>query len=163
MPNRSDVLGRLPVAMMVTTITFGGGCLPSVDSLDTGPLTASFAGAARTKALALIGAMAGVGAALGPIVGGLITKFLTWRVSFLMETAVTLLVVLLMRRVVEQRRPRPSRAFDVLGAVLSALGFGLVVSATLAAGRYGVLVARNDVVLFGQIVIPKGGVADRGG
>jgi MFS family permease len=121
--------------------------------------TASFAGAARTKALALIGAMAGVGAALGPIVGGLITKFLTWRVSFLMETAVTLLVVLLMRRVVEQRRPRPSRAFDVLGAVLSALGFGLVVSATLAAGRYGVLVARNDVVLFGQIVIPKGGVA----
>ncbi|RSM83199.1 MFS transporter [Kibdelosporangium aridum] len=149
---------NLPVMLLGWSLLEGMGAalvFPAILSI----ATARFDAATRTKALALIGAMAGVGAALGPIVGGVITRFLTWRVSFLMETVVTLLVVLLMRRVVEQRGPRPGRAFDVLGAVLSALGFGLVVSATLAAGRYGVFAARDDVILFGRTVIVKGGVA----
>ncbi|SMD20596.1 MFS transporter [Kibdelosporangium aridum] len=149
---------NLPVMLLGWSLLEGVGAalvFPAILSI----ATARFDAATRTKALALIGVMAGVGAALGPIVGGVITRFLTWRVSFLMETVVTLLVVLLMRRVVEQRGPRPGRAFDVLGAVLSALGFGLVVAATLAAGRYGVFAARDDLILFGRTVIVKGGVA----
>ncbi|TNC29131.1 MFS transporter [Amycolatopsis alkalitolerans] len=121
--------------------------------------TMAFSGAARTKTLSLIGAMAGVGAALGPIIGGLITTFLTWRVSFLMESAVTVTVMLLARRIVEPKHERPKHSFDVGGVVLSALGFGLVVMGTLLASRYGLFVARENFVLFGKTILAKGAVS----
>ncbi|MFF2202368.1 hypothetical protein [Streptomyces sp. NPDC058145] len=74
---------------------------------------------------------AGIGAAAGPVLGGLITNYLGWRVSLLMEAVITLAVVLFMRRTVAPGRTRahPGQRFDVLGALLSATGFGLLVVA----------------------------------
>src|SRR3982751_2526008 len=44
MPNPSYAPRRLPVAMISTAMLLGsGGWLPSIDDLDTGPLTSSFA------------------------------------------------------------------------------------------------------------------------
>ncbi|MFE9096368.1 MFS transporter [Streptomyces sp. NPDC007264] len=134
--------------------------LPAVLSM----LTAAFTGATRTRVLSALATTSGIGAAAGPVVGGLITNYLGWRVSFLLETVVTLTVVLLMRRTAETGRgpavagphPRNEQSFDVLGATLSAAGFGLLVVATLLSGRYGLLRARQDFVAFGHTLLHRG-------
>ena len=63
--------------------------LPSMQSLIHG----NFDGAARTKVYALVGAAAAIAAAVGPLLGGFITTYLSWRVGFIME-AVIIAVVL---------------------------------------------------------------------
>lgn len=121
-------------------------------------LTEAFTGATRTRVLSALGITAGIGTGAGPVVGGLLTDYLSWRVSFLLQTVITLAVVLLMRRVVgpEQSRARTGQPFDVLGAVLSATGLGLLVVATLLAGRYGLLKARQDFVVLGYTLLRRG-------
>ena len=44
----------------------------------------NFEGAAQTKAYALVGAAAAIAAAVGPLLGGFITTYLSWRVGFLL-------------------------------------------------------------------------------
>ena len=45
----------------------------------------NFAGAAQKRAYALVGASAAIAAAVGPLLGGFITTYLSWRVGFLLE------------------------------------------------------------------------------
>ena len=63
--------------------------LPAMQSLIHG----NFRGAGQTRAYALVGASAAIAAAVGPLLGGFITTFLSWRVAFLLE-AVIIAVVL---------------------------------------------------------------------
>src|SRR4051812_29791818 len=63
--------------------------LPSMQSLIHG----NFEGEAQKKAYALVGAAAAIAAAVGPLLGGFITTYLSWRVGFLLE-AVIIAVVL---------------------------------------------------------------------
>ena len=63
--------------------------LPSMQSL----IHANFEGAAQQKAYALVGAAAAIAAAVGPLLGGFITTYLSWRVGFILE-AVIMAVVL---------------------------------------------------------------------
>jgi MFS family permease len=51
--------------------------LPSMQSLVHG----NFEGAAQRKAYALVGASAAIAAAVGPLLGGFITTYLSWRVG----------------------------------------------------------------------------------
>ncbi|NBM19460.1 MFS transporter [Streptomyces sp. GC420] len=148
----------LPFMLVGWSLLQGTGValmLPATVSM----LTAAFTGATRTKVLSTLGMIGGVGATAAPVVGGLITNYLSWRVSFLMEAVITLAVVLLMRRTAEPERSparTPVQPFDVLGAVLSATGFGLLVVATLLAGRYGMLRARQDFEVFGLTLLRRG-------
>ncbi|HEX6469338.1 MAG TPA: MFS transporter [Streptosporangiaceae bacterium] len=148
----------LPVMLFGWSLLEGVGAaliFPAIFSI----ATTAYTGARRTRALAMVGAATGVGAALGPILCGLISTYLTWRVSFFMETLVTAAVIVLMRRALEPRRAWPAESFDLVGVTLSALGFGLIVFATLLIGRYGFLLARKDVVAFGHTVLDEGDVA----
>ncbi|NUT47366.1 MAG: MFS transporter [Saccharothrix sp.] len=145
----------LPVMVLGWSLLEGLGAalvFPAVMSI----ATVLFEGAARTKALALVATMVGVGGALGPLLGGLITSVLTWRASFLMEAAVTLVVIFMVRGAREPAAPGVHRPFDGVGVVLSAVGCALVVLATLLAGRFGLFTSREDVVLFGRVVIAAG-------
>ena len=63
--------------------------LPAMQSLIHG----NFEGAAQKKTYALIGAAAAIAAAVGPLLGGFVTTYLSWRVGFLLE-AVVIAVVL---------------------------------------------------------------------
>src|SRR4249920_3618594 len=58
--------------------------LPAMQSLIHG----NFDGAARTRVYALVGAAAAIAAAVGPLLGGFITTFLSWRVGFLLEVVI---------------------------------------------------------------------------
>ena len=96
--------------------------LPSMQSLIHG----NFEGAAQKKVYALVGASAAIAAAVGPLIGGFITTYLSWRVAFLLE-AVVIAVVLSGIRLVREVPYTGSRRVDPVGAVLSVLGMGGVV------------------------------------
>ena len=74
----------------------------------------------------------GVGAAAGPLIGGLITSAISWRAAFVFQALVVATIVLLSRKLDDPLPPDPSRPFDTGGAFLSAIGLILVVSGILA-------------------------------
>ena len=94
----------------------------------------------RAKAFGLISGMGGIGAALGPLIGGLITTTISWRASFLLQAAIVATIILLSRRLVDPVPPDPTRPFDTLGAILSAAGMFFVVTGILQVGSNAVLV-----------------------
>ena len=94
----------------------------------------------RAKAFGLISGMGGVGAAVGPLIGGLITTTISWRASFLLQAAIVATIILLSRRLVDPVAPDPTRPFDTLGAILSAAGMFFVVVGILQVGTNAVAV-----------------------
>jgi MFS family permease len=88
----------------------------------------------RARAFGIISGAGGVGAAAGPLIGGLITTAISWRASFLMQAAVVATIVVLSLRIEDPLPADPRRRFDVLGAVLSALGMSFLVIGILQAG-----------------------------
>ncbi len=89
----------------------------------------------RARAFGVISAMGGVGAAAGPLIGGLITSALSWRAAFVFQALVVLVIVVLSRRIIDPLPTDPTREFDVRGAVLSAVGLILLVTGILAADQ----------------------------
>src|SRR4051794_2761417 len=87
----------------------------------------------RAKAFGMISAAGGIGAAAGPLIGGLITSAISWRAAFVFQALVILVIILLSRRMVDPLPADPTRSFDTGGAVLSAVGLILLVLGILAA------------------------------
>jgi MFS family permease len=120
--------------------------LPAMQSLIHG----NFEGPMQRKAYALVGAAAAIAAAVGPLLGGFITTYLSWRVAFAGE-AVIIGIVLLGLKLVHDVPYTGARGVDVVGAVLSALGMGGVVLGILVwqegGGAVGALIAVGLVAL----------------
>ncbi|MGW3118117.1 MFS transporter [Streptomyces sp. NPDC001107] len=87
----------------------------------------------RARAFGVIMALGGIGAAAGPLIGGLITSGLSWRFAFVFQALVIAVIILLSRRIQDPLPPDPDRPFDTQGAVLSATGLILLVMGILAA------------------------------
>jgi len=118
-------------------------------------LAANYQGRDRITAFGVIGGVAGVGIAAGPIVGGFFTTNLSWRWVFVGEVIVACIIVLSARVIVDAklvgRRPR----LDVVGSVLSAIGLGLIVVAMLQASSWGWLdPKRSPIEPFGFALTP---------
>jgi MFS family permease len=96
--------------------------LPGMQSLIHG----NFEGAAQKKVYALGGASAAIAAAVGPLLGGFITTYLSWRVAFVLE-AVTIAVVLAGSGRIREVPYTGPRKVDWGSAILSVLGMGGVV------------------------------------
>ena len=96
--------------------------LPAMQSLIHG----NFEGAAQKKVYALVGAAAAVAAAVGPLLGGFITTYLSWRIAFLLEVVI-IAIVLSGIRIVRDAPYTGPRGVDIIGAVLSVLGMGGIV------------------------------------
>jgi MFS family permease len=87
----------------------------------------------RARAFGAISAMGGVGAAAGPLIGGLITTAISWRAAFVFQAVIIVLIIMLSRHIEDPLPPDPTSVFDTGGAVLSAVGLILVVMGILAA------------------------------
>jgi MFS family permease len=95
----------------------------------------------RARAFGVISGLGGIGAAAGPLIGGLITTGISWRAAFVFQAAVVATIVLLSRRINDPVAPDPTRPFDAVGAILSAVGMFFVVFGILQADSDGVLMA----------------------
>src|SRR6187431_2749950 len=81
----------------------------------------------RARAFGAISAMGGIGAAAGPLIGGLITSAISWRAAFIFQALIIAVIVFLSRKITDPLPPDPTRPFDTGGAVLSSVGLVLVV------------------------------------
>jgi len=123
--------------------------LPAMQSLIHG----NFEGANQKRVYALVGASAAIAAAVGPLLGGFITTFLSWRVGFLLE-AVIIAVVLSGIKLVHDVPYEGSRAVDWVGAAISVVGMGGVVLGILIwqeGGSYVGVVIGIGVVALGSL------------
>jgi MFS family permease len=113
----------------------------------------------RAKYFGVVSGAAGLGAAAGPLVGGLITSSIGWRASFIAQVLVVAWVIALARRIVDAPRSGGRPHFDLIGAILNAAGLFFVVFGILLSGTYGWFTNRKDFKLGDTVVIPKGGVS----
>jgi len=113
----------------------------------------------RAKNFGIISGAAGLGAAAGPLIGGVITSSVSWRASFLLQVLVVASILLLSRRIADPGITGEKPGFDVTGAVLSALGLLFVVLGILQSSTYGWLTSRQDFAIGGTVLIPQGGVS----
>ena len=100
--------------------------LPAMQSLIHG----NFEGAAQKKTYALVGAAAAIAAAVGPLLGGFVTTFMSWRVGFFLEVVVIAVVLANIKLVGDVAYTGP-RHIDLVGAGLSVVGMGGVVLGVL--------------------------------
>ncbi|HZX56016.1 MAG TPA: MFS transporter, partial [Ilumatobacteraceae bacterium] len=125
------VLSQSLLPIIIFWAIFGGlGAsllLPSMQALIHG----NFQGVAQKKVYALVGASSAIAAAIGPLIGGFVTTFLSWRVGFLLEIVV-IAVVLSGIRLVKDVPYTGNRQIDVVGGVFSVLGMGGIVLGILA-------------------------------
>src|SRR5215204_3130812 len=154
---RAFVLGLLAYAIGALAMAFSQGLtaivvfwaiigglgasllLPAMQSLIHG----NFEGAAQKKAYALVGASAAIAAAVGPLLGGFVTTYLSWRVGFLVEVVI-IAVVLSQIRLVKDVPYTGDRRVDLVGAALSVVGMGGVV--------LGILIWQEGAQYVGELI-----------
>ncbi|MEE3418945.1 MAG: MFS transporter, partial [Methanosphaera sp.] len=99
----------------------------------------------RTFALAMISAMAGIAAAIGPLFGGIVTTFLSWRYGFVLELLIIIVVFIFSGKIQNFEPTLTKKDFDLTGSIL--LIFGLM-SFVL-----GILLLEEDVIITVSLVI----------
>jgi EmrB/QacA subfamily drug resistance transporter len=122
--------------------------LPAMQSLIHG----NFVGAAQKRVYAMVGAAAAIAAAVGPLLGGFITTYLSWRIAFLLELVI-IIVVLSGIKLVRDVPYTGRREVDVVGSVLSVVGMGGIVLGILVwqeGGEYVLaILIGGAIALFG--------------
>ncbi len=113
----------------------------------------------RARAFGAISAAGGIGAAAGPLVGGVIVSVFSWRAAFVVQALVVAIVILQSRRIVDPGVQGPKPKFDIVGTILSAAGLFFVVVGILQASTYGFFRATQDFVIGSTVVIPQGGIS----
>ena len=95
----------------------------------------------RSGAYGLVAAAGAVAVAVGPLLGGMCATYLSWRLVFAGEVVLIVVIIVASRRMVSVA-PDTSTEIDVVGAVLSAVGLGLVVFGVLRSGVWGFVTAK---------------------
>ena len=116
----------------------------------------------RARYFGVVSGAGGLGAAAGPLIGGILTSAISWRASFGLQVLVVGWIILLARKITDPAgteagatiaKPR----FDLTGAVLSAAGLFFVVLGLLQARTYGFGASRADFTIGSTVVIPNKG------
>ena len=127
--------GNLTVLIVGWSVLEGAGAaliLPAIVAL----VASNFARDQRPRAYGLVASAGAIAVAAGPLIGGLVTTYLSWRWVFVGEVLIVLIVLGLARRMADTPAEEGAR-LDIMGTVLSALGLGLVVYGILRSGTWG--------------------------
>jgi EmrB/QacA subfamily drug resistance transporter len=124
-------------------------------------LTTTFAeGEERNKALAIWGAIAGTGGAVGVLLGGILTDQIGWEWIFFLNVPIGLIVILAGQRVLHESRVElGSRSLDIAGAILVTAGLTLLVYGLVTTDTYSWTSSRVLGSLGGAAVLLAGFVA----
>jgi MFS family permease len=106
--------------------------LPAIVAL----VASNFARAERPRAYGLVASAGAIAVAAGPLIGGLFTTYLSWRLVFAGEVLMVAAILALTRRMADAI-PETRVRLDLVGTALSALGLGLIVFAILRTGEWG--------------------------
>jgi MFS family permease len=93
----------------------------------------------RAWAFGAISGLGGIGAAAGPLIGGVITTGISWRAAFVFQALIIVAILVLSRRMVDPLPADPTRPFDAVGAILSGVGMFCIVFGILQLGTNNTL------------------------
>jgi MFS family permease len=113
----------------------------------------------RARYFGVVSGAGGLGAAAGPLIGGVVTSAISWRASFGLQVLVVAWIILLARKIADPGPADPRPRFDLTGAVLSAAGLFFVVLGLLQSRTYGFGASRQDFTIGGTVIIPKGSIS----
>ncbi len=145
---------NLPTLLVGWSLIEGLGAvlvIPAIAAL----AAVNYTGKARVTAFSILGAVTGLAAAVGPLIGGLVTTYLSWRYVFAAETVVMIGVLLVSGRISDEARDRQTR-IDPLSVVLSAGGMALVVLGVLQSKTWGWLAPLNPPEIGDTTIAPLG-------
>jgi EmrB/QacA subfamily drug resistance transporter len=145
----------LPVLLFGWSLVEGLGAVlvvPAIAAL----IAANYEGRERALAYGLIGGVAAAAVAVGPIVGGWVTTTFTWRYVFVGEVVIVAVILLVRRRMKQSPRPEDPPRLDLVGAALSAAGFGLVVFGILQSSSWGWVQPKGALTINGVAITPLG-------
>ena len=109
----------------------GALMLPATVSLISG----TFSGEKRTVALAIVGVMGAVAAAIGPLFGGIMTTFLSWRYGFAVELVIVFLILILRNKIPDFEPTESRKDLDITGSIISFIGLVLLVLGILSLSK----------------------------
>ncbi|WP_438853438.1 MFS transporter [Agromyces sp. M3QZ16-3] len=115
----------------------------------------NYEGRARVTAYAMIGAASGAAVAAGPLIGGFLTTYASWRYVFIGEVVVMAVVVLFSRRIVDRHEPAKLR-IDALSVLLSSAGLIAIVLGMLQSKTWGWIVPLDSPEINGVAIEPLG-------
>ncbi len=115
----------------------------------------NYKGKDRVIAFAVIGGISGVAAALGPLIGGFMTTYLSWRYVFIGETVI-MLGVLLVAGKINDARIKNKPKIDGLSVLLSASGMGVLVFGILQSKVWGWIRPLSAPTINGKAITPLG-------
>ncbi|MDM7489640.1 MFS transporter [Rhodococcus sp. GXMU-t2271] len=110
--------------------------MPAIVSL----VAANFPAERRPAAYGLVAAAGAAAVAVGPLLGGAVTTFASWRYVFFGEVVIVVLILLALRRV-EDIPPQRIR-LDLVGSLLSVAGLGMFVYGVLRSSEWGWIQAK---------------------
>ena len=125
----------LPVLIIGWSFLEGVGAaliMPAIVAL----VASNFPPEGRTKAYGMIAASGAIAVAVGPLLGGAVTTYASWRYVFVGEV-VLVLIILIGSPTIADTEVGEQRSFDVFGAILSIIGLALVVLGVLKSGSWG--------------------------
>ena len=109
----------------------GALMLPATVSIISG----TYSGEKRTVALAIVGVMGAVAAAIGPLFGGIMTTFLSWRYGFAVELIIVFLILILRNKIPDFTPTESRKDLDIIGAIISFIGLVLLVLGILSLSK----------------------------
>jgi len=115
----------------------------------------NYSGKDRITAYAIIGAVSGAAVAAGPLIGGFITTYSSWRFVFAGEVVIMAVVAIVARRV-KDAAVRQKVRIDVLSVLLSALGLVLLVGGMLQSKTWGWVLPLSSPKIGGVPIAPLG-------
>jgi MFS family permease len=119
-------------------------------------LVVSYEGRDRAKALGVLAGVNATGTAVGPIIGGALTTFASWRWGFALEVLVVVVTLWFVRYLPATRLSETRQRLDLGGTALSILGTTALVAGFVLSGRYGWLLARRPFSVGGVQLNPLG-------
>ncbi|PIT06043.1 MFS transporter permease [Bradyrhizobium nitroreducens] len=87
--------------------------------------------AVRARVFALMGVVSGVGMAVGPTLGGVITAWTGWRWIFFINVPFCVALTIAVPRLVVEGQAAEKRSLDIVGVVLLTMALALLIDATL--------------------------------
>ncbi|MFB9838740.1 MFS transporter, partial [Actinoallomurus acaciae] len=107
------------------------------------------------RAMGVFGAVTGLSAAIGPMLGGVLTEYLGWRAIFFLNVPLAAATIALSSRVLEKGRRAAGTRFDLAGVITFALGAGALTYG-LTAGQRG----RTAALVFAVLALAAFGYVE---
>jgi EmrB/QacA subfamily drug resistance transporter len=126
--------------------------IPAIVSL----VAATYSGAQRATAFGIVGGIAGVAIAAGPLIGGWVTTEFSWRYVFAGEVVAVIIILLVRRRLLPSPPVVDPPRLDVVGVLLSAGGLGLAVFGILKSSSWGWVEPTGALTINGTEITPFG-------